>query len=255
MTARDNPDLVRLDLIWGRTPRRVRGPRPSLTLERITDVAIELADASGLEAVSMKRLAERLQVGTMTLYTYVPDKATLLALMLDRAVGEAALPEAVEDWREQLRQSAEVLLALYRRHPWAMQIDIEGPPLAPNQLRYLESLLQALSKTGLGRKEMLDTALSLTYFVLGAAKTTSGLLDAERTSSLSHEEIRERRAEAVRRVLDPAEFPLAREAMTASADGSPPGGLWDSLGFAFGLDRFIDGIAAYAEARGGGAKA
>lgn len=250
MTAHDNPDLDRLDLLWGRPPRRARGPRPSLTVEQVTDIAIELADESGLDAVSMKRLAERLQVGTMTLYTYVPDKAALLALMLDRVVGEVTLAEPSEDWRGHLRRSAEALLALYRRHPWTMQINVEGPPLAPNQMRYLESLLQALSKTGLGRGEALDIALSLTYFVLGTAKTTGGVLDAERTSPLSPEEIRAGRSEAVRRVLDPAAFPLALEAMTESIDGAPPGGLWNSLGFAFGLDRFIDGIAAYAEARG-----
>lgn len=249
MSPPSSLDPERLDLIWGRTSPRGRGPKPSLTVEQIARAGIELADATGLEAVSMKRLAEVLTVGTMTLYTYVPDKATLLQLMLDRALADVELPTASADWRQNLRQSAEALLDLYQSHPWTMQINIEGPPVTPNQMRYLESVLNALQNTGLSHSESLDIAMSISYFALGAAKLTSGILQAERESSLSSEEIQANRADVFGRILDPAEFPLALEAMSAPSPLPPPADIWDSLGFRFGLDRLIDGIAAYIDAR------
>lgn len=249
MSTNSSLDQERLDVIWGRTPARGRGPRPSLTVERIARAAIELADTTGLEAVSMKRLAEVLKVGTMTLYTYVPDKATLLHLMLDRIVAEVELPDASVGWRQHLHQSAEALLDLYQNHPWMMQINIEGPPVTPNQMRFLESILRALQGTGLGHKESLDIALSVSYFVLGAAKLTNGILQAERESSLNAEEMQAVRADMFDRILDPAEFPMVLEAMTAPSPEPPPSDIWESLGFQFGLDRLIDGIAAYIEAR------
>ncbi|ACZ29318.1 transcriptional regulator, TetR family [Xylanimonas cellulosilytica DSM 15894] len=242
-------DPERLDVIWGRTPVRARGPKPSLTVEQVAQAAIALADDAGLDAVSMKRLAEVLKVGTMTLYTYVPDKATLLHLMLDRALAEVTLPDASADWREHLRTSAEALLELYQGHPWIMQINVEGPPVTPHQMRYLESVLTALRKTGLNHGESLDIALSISYFVLGAAKLTVGILRAEQESTLSDDETHTRRAEALGRVLDPAEFPMVLQAMTAPPPEPPPVDIWASLGFRFGLDRLIDGIGTYIETR------
>lgn len=249
MSTHSSLDPERIALIWGRSRRRSRGPRPSLTLEQVARAAIDLADAEGLESVSMKRLAEVLKVGTMTLYTYVPDKATLLQVMLDRAVSEVALPEGAVGWQQYLRHSAVALLDLYRKHPWMMQINVEGPPITPSQMRYLESMLRALHPTGMSHQESLDVALSLSYFVLGAAKLTSGIVQAEDASALSGEQSQAERAEAFRSILDPAEFPMVLEAMTSPPSGPPPSDMLDSLGFQFGLDRFIDGISAYIGAR------
>src|SRR5690606_9235190 len=78
-------DLARtLDLLWNTDRRPSRGPKPGLTLERIVDAAVEVADRDGLDALSMRRIATELGTGTMTLYRYVPGKAELLDLMLDR---------------------------------------------------------------------------------------------------------------------------------------------------------------------------
>lgn len=242
-------DPERLDVIWGRTRPRTRGPKASLTVPQITGAAVQLADDSGLEAVSMKRVADALSVGTMTLYTYVPDKATLLHLMLDQVVAEASLPDAATGWREHLVQAAEALVELYQRHPWMLQINVDGPPMTPNQVRFLESLLASLRGTGLTHKESLDIAMSISYYALGAAKLTTGLVQAAQESELSVAEIGVSNAEMFARLLDPAEFPAVREAMSPPPDQSVPTELWESLGFRFGLDRLIDGIGAYIEAR------
>ncbi|WNF28717.1 TetR/AcrR family transcriptional regulator [Streptomyces sp. C11-1] len=88
-TATGSGDIARsLELLWGTGERPSRGPKPGLTLDRIVTAAIAVADAEGLSAVSMRRLSTELGTGTMSLYRYVPGKAELLDLMLDRVLGE-----------------------------------------------------------------------------------------------------------------------------------------------------------------------
>ncbi|MEV4187163.1 TetR/AcrR family transcriptional regulator, partial [Streptosporangium canum] len=102
------------ELLWGTRSRR------GLSLERIVRAAIELADAEGLAAVSMRRVAERLGFTTMSLYRHVPGKAELVDLMRDEVMGGE--PDAGADrrpgWRAELEAWARDGLALYRRHPW-----------------------------------------------------------------------------------------------------------------------------------------
>ena len=81
-----------IELLWGIRERGARGPKPGLTVDRIVNAAIEIADAEGLEGLSMRRVAERLSVGTMSLYRYVPGKAELLDVMIDRISDETERP-------------------------------------------------------------------------------------------------------------------------------------------------------------------
>src|SRR3984957_4776793 len=83
-----------LDLLWGTRDRPRRGPRPSLSLDRIVAAAISLADEEGLANLSMQRLAERLGCAKMALYRYVPGKSELVALMVDAALGDPPEPPA-----------------------------------------------------------------------------------------------------------------------------------------------------------------
>ncbi|MCA1656013.1 MAG: TetR/AcrR family transcriptional regulator, partial [Pseudonocardiaceae bacterium] len=96
-----------MQLMWGDGPApRSRGPKQGLTVDRIVRAGIEIADADGLAALSMRRVAERLGVGTMSLYTYVPAKAELVDVMYDRAVGTVDPPEVTGGWREKLSAEA-----------------------------------------------------------------------------------------------------------------------------------------------------
>lgn len=107
-----------LELLWGTGERPSRGPKPGLTLDRIVTAAVEIADAEGLAAVSMRRLSTELGAGTMTLYRYVPGKAELLDLMLDRVGGQPpATKEPEGDWRAAIDALARGYLTLYREHP------------------------------------------------------------------------------------------------------------------------------------------
>ena len=130
------------ELIWSRPERGSRKPR--LTREEIAVVALALADTEGLEAVSMRRVASELGVGTMSLYYYVQTKDELLALMHDEMMGELLVPddELPAEWRAALELIANRSREAFRRHPWA----IEGPPgpLGPNAMRHFEQSLAAV---------------------------------------------------------------------------------------------------------------
>jgi AcrR family transcriptional regulator len=108
------------ELIWLRPERTGRGPRPAHSRDSIAAAAIVIADAEGLDAVSMRRVAAALGAGTMSLYNYVPKKEHLLDLMLDAASGEYRLPpEPSGDVRADLARLAHEQLAIFRRHPWS----------------------------------------------------------------------------------------------------------------------------------------
>ncbi|MCE7079532.1 TetR/AcrR family transcriptional regulator [Streptomyces sp. ST2-7A] len=103
-----------LALLWGTRDRRpARNARHDLSMDRIVRVAVAVADTEGVERLSMRRIAEELGVGTMTLYTYVPGKAELVELMLDTVYGEITRPGAEDpdgtgnaDWRTRLERVA-----------------------------------------------------------------------------------------------------------------------------------------------------
>src|SRR5690242_2806726 len=122
-----------LELLWRRTADLPRhGPRPTLSIDAVVEAATSLADAGGLDAVTMRRVAAALRVSPMTLYTYVPSKAELLDLMLDAAY--AAMTRAGtsgEPWRGRLRAIADENMALFAAHPWAADISTVRPPLGP----------------------------------------------------------------------------------------------------------------------------
>src|SRR5262245_64029270 len=130
-TGKGNPQQS-IDLLWGTARPPSRGPKPGLTTQQIVAAAIAVADAEGLAALSMRRVAEHLGVGAMSLYTYVPGKAELIDLMVDAVYGE--LPGSADvdgGWRERLEGVARANWALYRRHPWMLQVASVRPALGP----------------------------------------------------------------------------------------------------------------------------
>src|SRR5207253_2790191 len=100
-TGRGDP-AKSLELLWGLRSRPTRGPKPALTIEQIVAAAVGIADTEGLVAMSMRRVADELGVGAMTLYRYVPGKAELLDVMLDSVYGEMSRREVDGDWRAKL---------------------------------------------------------------------------------------------------------------------------------------------------------
>ncbi|MFI1399413.1 TetR/AcrR family transcriptional regulator [Streptomyces sp. NPDC020681] len=239
-----------LELLWGTGERPSRGPKPGLTLDRIVTAAIEVADAEGLAAVSMRRLSTELGTGTMSLYRYVPGKAELLDLMLDRVQGAppaAVKPEPADaDWRAAVESLARTALALYRAHPWLLKVNQARTVLGPSALRGLELSLAGLRGMGLADAELISVIIGVQSFVVGIAQMEAQSAEAAEETGLSHEAFWESQRPFLEKAMKSGEYPLMAQLDedTFSVD-------FDHFGF--GLRRLIDGLEVLVRQRAEGA--
>ncbi|MEU6984438.1 TetR/AcrR family transcriptional regulator C-terminal domain-containing protein [Streptomyces sp. NPDC046324] len=133
------------EVIWARPERAGRGPKPAYTRADIVAAAIRIADADGIDALSMRRIAADIGCGTMSLYNYVPRKEDLYELMVDAVSGEYDLPDPPSgDWRADMLQVAREARGILRRHPWVIRLMTTGYAFGPNALRFLEACLACL---------------------------------------------------------------------------------------------------------------
>jgi AcrR family transcriptional regulator len=235
-----------LDLLWGARDRPRRGPRPSLSLDRIVAAAISLADEEGLANLSMQRLAERLGCAKMALYRYVPGKSELVALMVDTALGDPPEPPAQTSpksptrrtpasgelqWRTVLRLWATTINARYRLHPWAIDATAGARPTGPHEMAWMETALAALAGTGLTGPERLDAVALLNGHVRSLVQVTpAGQHDLEAEMA---------RQIGVALAANPDRYP---QVLAAFSESPPPAGRDNALDF--GIDRILDGLAA-----------
>ena len=229
----------RVTLLWGPGERGVRGPKPTLSVEEIVGVAIDLADRSGIDAVSMRRIADELGFTTMALYRHVPGKDELIDLMVDQAIGLPPSPpgDAPGDWASQLELWARSELALFQRHPWLLEL-VARTPLGPNWFAWLERAVGALSETRLTGKEKLAMASLVDGHVRGAAQIFLGIARAERTDG--QDAWAAAFGAALERVVAEGRFPALASVV---AEGSfVPGDAPADDHFEFGLHRLLDGI-------------
>ncbi|MCQ0023229.1 TetR/AcrR family transcriptional regulator [Streptomyces somaliensis DSM 40738] len=235
-----------LELLWGTDGPPSRGPKRGLTLDRIVTAAVGLADAEGLDAVSMRRLSTELGVGTMSLYRYVPGKAELLDLMLDRVQAPPpGTPGSPGDWREGVEALARGQLALYRRHPWLLKVNQSRSVLGPGALRALEAALAGLRGMGLSDPETLSVIIAVQSFTGGIARLEIEAAEAARETGVSDEAFWRSQEPVLARVMEGGEFPLmarlSEDTFSARFDH-----------FEFGLRCLVRGFEArVAEARAG----
>jgi AcrR family transcriptional regulator len=240
-----------LELLWGTAgPRGRRGPRPGLTVERIVRSAIAVADRDGLEAVTMRRLADSLGVRPMALYTYVPGKTELLDLMLDTVYGD--MPQTTwpgDGWRERLATVARDNRALFEAHPWAAAISTSRPPLGPGLMAKYERELSALANAGLDDVET-DAALTFVLdFVRSCAVASNDARATRRATGMTDEEWWTANAPLLARIIDADAYPTA--ARVGAAAGAAHGGAYSpDHAWEFGLERVLDGLGALVERRG-----
>jgi AcrR family transcriptional regulator len=243
-----------LPLLWRDHKRPTRGPRPGLTVDRVVAAAVELADAEGLEALSMRRVAERLGVGTMSLYTYVPGRAELLDVMLDTVLAEVARPDGAGGWRAGLEQRARGDWALFHRHPWMLQISPARALLGPNETELFEASLRVVADTGLSGSEMVLVVSLVGEYVRGAAQTAVGAAQAERRTGISDEQWWAAREPLFDKYFDPERYPNVVRVAAEGAFEQPAGDAAYTVAqaqqsFEFGLVRVLDGVEAFIRAR------
>lgn len=240
------PDPTRvLDLLWGAS---ARPSRSGLGVASITEQAVRLADDRGLAAVTMRTVAGRLGVGTMSLYTHVPGKPELLELMLDRVLGTVHPPDDrpadQPDWRDAVRLIARRNWDLHLAHPWTLEADPGSRAVGPNLLAKYEAELRPLDRIGLTDLEM-DLSLSLVLgHVSSAARWRLGLTGVRERSGQSDTEWWTQVSPALQKVMQPGRFDLAQRVGTAA------GLAYDATAdpeqvLEFGVARIIDGISAH----------
>jgi AcrR family transcriptional regulator len=170
------------EVIWARPERTGRGPKPAFTRAGIAAAAVRIADAEGLDGVSMRHVAAELGCGTMSLYNYVPRKEDLYELMIDAVGAEHELFEPTGDWRADMVRNAEAMRAIMYRHTWVPRLMSGVFGFSPNTLRFLEHCLACLEPLDVpgGTKTELIALLSgvvTTY-------TANDIATVERTRSM-----------------------------------------------------------------------
>jgi AcrR family transcriptional regulator len=238
-----------LDLLWGRRELGRRGPKPGLTVDGIVAAAVRLADAEGLEAVSMARVATELGFTTMSLYRYVTSKEELLQLMWNAsAQGAESLALDGVNWRERLRSWAVVQREMLDRHPWITQMPMAAPPLAPNSLTFVERGLEALDETGISEGDMLRVIGLISSYTLSEARMAHDAARAAAKSEVAdddHGSVPRWSFEALlRELVDERNYPRLHRIAWSEEIGDNPSGFDERQEFLFGLDRILDGVQA-----------
>ena len=223
-----------IELAWGLRNQGARGPKRGLALERIVEAGITIAGDEGLDALSMGRVARELGVGTMSLYRYVAAKRELLTLMVDAVLGMPPRAREGEDWRAGLTRWATGVRDAYRRHPWALKIPIDAPPLGPNNIAWLEDALRALADTPLSEQQKLSSVLLVSGFVRNDATLT-----ADFAAAAGGELVMPGYGTLLAKLTDETDFPALHRAITSGALDDA-----DDIDheFNFGLERVLDGI-------------
>jgi AcrR family transcriptional regulator len=228
---------------WQRVPQRSSGKRRDpLTQEAIVDAALKVLDAEGLEALSMRRVAEELDTGAASLYWHVGSKDGLLDLVFDRVIGEQQIPDPEpERWREQLKEVGRTMRSAILRHRDIVSISIGRIPLGPNALRYSERVLAILRAGGVPDELAVLGHHLLISVVNGFTMDETGAGGEAPTDQPPLED-------AARMVRDylvslpPAEFPNLVAVADHFAVSDP------ELRFELLLDLFVDGLAQRVEA-------
>ncbi|MGP4001280.1 TetR/AcrR family transcriptional regulator [Streptomyces sp. 8N706] len=237
-----------LALLWrqGNQPARpARGPRQALTVDRIVQTAIALADAEGLASLSMRKVAEPLEVSVMSLYTYVPGRAELVNCMLDEVLAASPSLEGAGDWRAALEQYARGGRDIARRHPWVPPLASARMLMGPNETAVWDGVLGAISGAGLTEREMLGVVHLVNGYVRGAVHQSADAEHDERRAGLSYDEWYEQSGPLLERMISVTRFPHLTRVWMAGVFEEPGEGLGPDGGFEFGLQRVLDGIEQY----------
>jgi AcrR family transcriptional regulator len=219
---------------WVEKPAPTRGPKPSVSRDRIARTAVRLADKEGLAAVTMQRIAREVGLTTMALYRYFPGKAEVVALMIDSVAdsslhfGKAALP-----WSNRLKKWAESCLAIYRDHRWFLEATtVRQSPMGPNELAWMEAALSMLAESGLGSRKRHHAF----FTIIGHVRGHATFEQAGRSSVEGKEWMREL-SQTLQK--EPDRYPTLLDVVRSGAFNE---NIKDA--FDFGLDCILDGVRA-----------
>jgi AcrR family transcriptional regulator len=232
---------VELALAWGSAPSAQRGPKREFTLDQVLDTALAIADADGIDAVTMPSVASALGLTAMSLYRYVGSKDTLVLLLQERAIG--APPASVaraRGWRAGLEAHAAASVAVYRSHPWMLDIAIQGITSTPNNLAWFDAGLATLDGTALTGQERISVVLEVTGHARFRASIERGYEERAGATGEPPVQVVQDEARLLSRLVTPERFPALHVAL---ASGALVDRAFD--GADFGLARILDGVERY----------
>lgn len=240
-TGRGDP-LKTIALLWHSDNRTGRS---GISLNAILDAGIELANESGIDNLSMRKLAERLEVGTMSLYGFVPSKAELIDLMVDRVNGEAyqGMEGIAEQatWRQSIEAVAEQNWRLLTRHRWLLAVDEARPVLGPGTIAKYDTELRQLDGLGLNDVEMDLTLTLVLQHVRSAARLAVALTDTSQVTGDSESEWWSKAGPVLAALIDSSKYPHASR--IGAAAGQEYNAATDpQRAYHFGLRTILDGV-------------
>lgn len=213
-------------------PKPREDARVPLSRERVIDAAIRIADESGIESLTMRRLAQELGVEAMSLYYYVANKEEILNAIADVVVGEWELPSPGAEWKAAIRRTAISAHEVLGHHPWAASLVLSGSGVSPARMRYMNSIVGSLREAGFTDDQTDHAYHAIESHIMGFALWEEGmnLGSAEELAAL---------AKAFLAQLPEDEFPYVAEHVRHHLKPSNPE---DEGSFAFGLDLILDGL-------------
>lgn len=232
-----------IELLWAPPPATPsRGPKPKIALEDVIAAGVAIADADGLTQLSMRKVATRLGVGAMSLYTYVPGRDELVELMVNRVHAELVLPPADLPWRTSVEQQVGERWRMYERHPWLLDLNMARMPIGPHVLDADEALYAAVFRAGLRGTDVVSTTNLIIWQLLGAARSQILESDEARRTGTSAEAYWNSRASFWETYFDVQRYPTMAAVWEA-------GGFDDDQAYAFDrmLAQLLDGLQASLE--------
>ena len=207
------------------SPRPATATRPALSRERVVQAALDVADAEGVEAVTMRRLAETLHVHPTSLYNHLPTKEAILDGMADALIGEADIPSSFAGWEDWIRAMATGLRKVARTHPGAFLVLAQRAASGPFASAVSEAALDAFRRVGFRPAQAAEALSAVSLSLLGVA-----LNECPPMAPFTETDPRE---------LSPEQYPRIAEVIAVAPDLGNSDGVWTIV-----VDSLIAGLSA-----------
>jgi AcrR family transcriptional regulator len=224
--------------VWARPERPSRGRARALSRQQIVEAAITIADREGLDALTMRRVAQQLGAGTMSLYWHVRNKDELIELMRDQVAGEHTLQPS-GDWRSDLARFARDTRAMFVRHPWLASVAFGTPPLGPNSLRQDELTMAAMSSLGVDLQTQGAIGAVVYFFVIGFVLRELAQDQLQQRTGVTIQEWRAQVGPYIQQQLATGRYPNLQRATSSGGDDMD-----NDATFEFILTFILDAVAA-----------